>query len=186
MFGSEIKRNKEVESSFLEFFVVFDIRSFLAEPLMFHLLELDSSENKVSGGDFVSERLTYLSYSERNFRSRGTLNVLEVDEFALRRFGAKVNFVLAVLRNASRSFEHKVEVSYGRPVEFAAYRTFDLMLVDVSLHFFLRHRVYVYGAFGVVFDKVIRALTVSAFLAVHFRVGKARGVSRSFPDSAVH
>ena len=91
MFGREVERNKEVERRFFEFFVVFDIRAFLAEPLMFHLLEFYRSENEVAGGDFVSERLADLRDSERNFCSRGTLNVLEVDEFALRRFGAEIN-----------------------------------------------------------------------------------------------
>ena len=141
---------------------------------------------KLPGGDFVSERLAYLRDSERNFRSRGTLNVLEVDEFALRRFGTEINFILTVLGNASRSFKHKVEVSYRRPVELAANGAFYLMFVDIRLHFVLRHRVHVHRAFGVVFDKIIRALTVSAFLAVHFRIGETRGMPRSLPHSAVH
>ena len=186
MFGREIEGNKEIERRFFEFFVVFYIRSFLTEPLMFHLFELYRSENEVSGRDFVSERLADLSNAERNFGSRRTLNVLEVYELALSRFGAEINFILTVLRNPSRRFEHKVEVSYRRPVELSADRAFDFMFVDVGLHFFLSHRVNVHGAFGEVFDKVIRALTGFALLAVHFRVGKTCGVTRSFPNSAVH
>ena len=116
MFGFEVKRSKEIERRFLEFFVVFYIRSFLAEPLMFHLLEFNRSENEVAGRDFVSERLADLRDSERDLRPRRTLDVLEVYELALSRFGTEINFILRIFGNASRSLEHKVEVSYRRPV----------------------------------------------------------------------
>ena len=128
-------------------FVVFYIRAFFAEPLMFHLLEFYGSENKIAGGYFVSKRLSYLRNSEGNFRPYGTLNVLEVYEFALRRFGTKVNFILIVFGYASRRFEHQVEISYRRPVEFAAYRAFYFMLVDIRLHLFLTHGVGIDFAF---------------------------------------
>ena len=186
MFGVEPERNEIIPSRFFVLFVIFEVGAFFAEPLMFHLLEFDSSENEVTGRDFVSERLTYLRYAERNFGAHTALNVLEVYEFSLRRFGAKINLVLIRVCNAPRSFEHKVEVSYRRPVEFAANRAFNLMFVDVRFHFFVRHRVGVDFAVRVRFDKVVRAFAGFTFLAVHFGVGETRGVSRGFPYSAVH
>ena len=60
------------------------------------------------------------------------------------------------------------------------------MLVDISLHFFLRHRVDVHRALGVRFDQIVRTLTGLAFFAVHLGVGETRGVPGSFPYSAVH
>ena len=82
-FGREAEGEKEIPRRFFIVFVIFEVGSFLAEPLMFHLFELDRPENKVAGCNFVSERFTYLTYSERNFGAGGALNVKEVDVFAL-------------------------------------------------------------------------------------------------------
>ena len=152
VFGFETERQKVIPRGLFVLFVIFDVGAFFAEPLMFHLLEFDRSEDEVAGRDFVSEGLAYLRYAERNFGAHRTLNVLEVYELALSGFGAEIDLVLISVRDAPRRLEHEVEVSYRRPVELSAYGAFNLMFVDIRLHFGVTHRVGVDLAVRMIFD----------------------------------
>ena len=144
--------DEEVHCGFLVKFVIFVVGAFLAEELMFHLFKLNRSENEVAGGDFVAERFTYLRDTERDFCSRRSLYVQKVDEFALSRFGAEVNFVLTFFRNPARGFKHKVELSYRRKVALAALRANDVVFFDIVFHFLVGHEVGVDGAVRMGFD----------------------------------
>ena len=130
---------KEVFAIFLPIAEPFQIRSGLAEKFKFHLFEFAHAENKVSGGDFVTERFTYLAYTERNAHTRGTLNVFEVYEYALCGFGAEINGVYAVFGNALKSFEHKVELSYRRKIAFAANGACDFFVAYKAFEFVVIH-----------------------------------------------
>ena len=153
---------------------------------MLHLLELDRAENKVSGRDLVAERLADLRDPEGDFCARRALYVHKVYEFALRRFGAEINFVLALVRDPARSLEHQIERADIRPVVLSADGAGDLVLRDILLHFLVRHKVGIDLAFRVRLDQVVRAVTALAFLAVHFRVGKRSRVTARVPHAGVH
>ncbi len=60
------------------------------EILHLHLLELARAEDEVAGRDFVAERFSDLRDAEGNFAAHRRQHVLEIDEDALRRFGAKI------------------------------------------------------------------------------------------------
>ena len=75
MFFLEAQIHKEGERFFLKLRVKFRVRAILAEPLVFHLLELDGAENKVAGGDFVAERLADLRNAEGHLGARRALYV---------------------------------------------------------------------------------------------------------------
>ena len=149
---------------------------------MFHLLELYRSENKVAGGNLVSERFTYLTDTERNLSAGGALNVQKVDVFALSGFGAQINLIFCVLNNPARGFKHHVELTNGRPVVFAANGAVYMVFFYILFHFFVGHHVGIDRAVRVRFDELIGAVTTFAFLAVHFRIGERRGVSACFPN----
>ena len=53
------------------------------EVLNFHLLELTSTENKVTGSDLVTERLTNLANTERRALTRSSDHIVEVHENTL-------------------------------------------------------------------------------------------------------
>ena len=53
------------------------------EVLNFHLLELASTENKVTGSDLVTERLTNLANTERRALTRSSDHIVEVHENTL-------------------------------------------------------------------------------------------------------
>ena len=113
------------------------IRIRLTEELQLHLFELTRTEGKVSGCDFIPERLADLSDSERNFLSGRTLHVLEIDKNALRGFRTEINGILRVLRNALERLEHQVKLPDIRKIVFSAAGTGDLMLFNKAHHLFL-------------------------------------------------
>ena len=119
----------------------FEVGSGFAEKFEFHLFEFAHAENEVSGCDFVTERLTYLTYTERHFLSRRTLNVYEVGKNTLSGFGSQINGVFRVLGYALESFEHQVELTYVGEVVMLAGGAGNVVLFNESLHFRLRERV---------------------------------------------
>ena len=58
------------------------------EVLHLHLLELSHAEGELPGHYLVSECFTHLGDAERNTHAPGFLDIQEVDENALRGFGA--------------------------------------------------------------------------------------------------
>ena len=181
---SEVK--KELPCALLELGIVRAVRALLAEPLVLHLLEFDGAEDEVAGRDLVAERLADLRDAEGDLGARRALHVQKVDEFALRRLGAQIDFVLALVGDAARGLKHQVEGADGRPVALAADGAADVVLVDVCLHLLVGHQVGIDLALGVRLDEVVGAVTALAVLAVHLGVGKARGVTARFPDARVH
>ena len=70
--------------------VPFFVRARLHEELQLHLLKFAGAEDEVTGGDFVTEGLTYLANAKRRLLTRGAHNVGEVDENTLRGFRTQV------------------------------------------------------------------------------------------------
>ena len=130
-----------------------------------------------------------MSYTERNFTSRGTLNVKEVDENPLRGFGAEIKGAYRVFGYALKSFEHKIKLSYAGKIAVAADRAFDFVLGDVVFHLFVRPtgKIDFETVFcGVIFDKIIGSVTGFAGFAIHKRVGKTAHVTACHPNVGVH
>ena len=65
-----------------------EVCPWFAEKFQFHLLKLSGTENKVSRSNLIAERFANLANAERQFAAGRSLNVAEVDENALRGFGA--------------------------------------------------------------------------------------------------
>ncbi len=97
----EAQIEQELPRLLLELRVVFAVCAFLAEPLVLHLLKFDGAEDEVAGGDLVAERLADLRDAEGDLGARRALDVQKVDEFALRRLGAQINFILALVGHAA-------------------------------------------------------------------------------------
>ena len=75
----------------------------------FHLLKLASSENEVSGSDFVSKRLSDLTDAERRLHSRRTKNVGKVHKDSLRGFWSQVVQTRFVFDRAEVSLQETVK-----------------------------------------------------------------------------
>ena len=161
----------------------------LAEELEFHLLELTGTEGEVSGRDLVAEGLTDLADTERHLFAGGPLDVLEVDENALRGLGPQVQGGGGVFRDALEGLEHQVELTDVREVLAAAFRAGDVVVGDVLLHLLEGHGLCLVVEavrFDEVFDEVVRAVAGMAVFTVHERVGETADVAGRFPDFRVH
>ena len=140
------------------------------------MLKLTDTENKVAGGNFISEGFTYLRHAERYFFAGGAGNVFEVYENALRGLGAEIKGRGAVLGYALKGLEHKVKFAYIGKIAAAAVGAGNALILDVLHHLFVAHGggVITETVFGyIVFNKLIRSVAGLAALAVHKRVGKA-------------
>ena len=154
-----------------------------AEKLHFHLFKLAGAENKITGGNFVSERLTDLADTKRNLLARGTLGISKVYKNALRRFGTKINLVFGVLGNPLEGLKHKVKLAYIGKIGAAAVGAFYAVFLYVFHHFFVRPA----GTRNAeVFQKLVGAVAGFTVFAVHKRVGKTAYVTRSNPNLGVH
>ena len=177
---------------FAELFPVcepFEVGTGLAEELEFHLFEFSYSEYKVSGSDFVTERFTDLTDTERNFHTGGTLYVEEVYEDTLCRFGTEIYGIRAVLGNALESLEHKIELSYAGKIALAAVRAGNFVVGDIFFHLFVGptcNGKIEFFTVDIVLDEVVCTVSRLTAFAVHERIGKSAYVSRSYPDVGVH
>ena len=169
----------------------FEVGSGFAEKFKFHLLEFAHAENKVSGCDFVTEGLAYLTDTERHFLSRRTLNVYEVGENTLSGFGAQINGVFRVLGYALESFEHQVKLTDIGEVVMLARGAGNVVLFDESFHFGLRKRVDGLGQRKTgfrapVFDEFVGAETLVTLAAIEKRIGKSCKVTACHPGLRIH
>ena len=64
---AETQIEEEMPCAIFKVRVIIAVRTLFAEPLVFHLFELDRAENKVSGRDLVAECLADLRDPEGNF-----------------------------------------------------------------------------------------------------------------------
>ncbi len=67
-----------------------------AKVFDFHLLKFARAKGEIAGRDFVAKRFTDLRDAKRQFLAAGCLHVQEIDENALRCFGAQIGDVGAV------------------------------------------------------------------------------------------
>ena len=161
----------------------------LAEELQLHLLKLAGAESEVSGRDLVAEALADLRDAEGDFAAGGALDILEVDEDALRRFRAQIHFAGRVLRHALERLEHHIEFANVRKIASAAAGAGDAVLADVFAHLlvgqgFDDHVDPVLRV--VVLDQLVGAVAHFAAAAVDERVVEIDHVARSDPGLRVH
>ena len=68
----------------------FQLCARLAKEFQLHLLEFSRAEGKVAGGNLIAEGFADLAHAEGDFSAGSALNIREVDENALCRFGAEI------------------------------------------------------------------------------------------------
>ena len=163
----------------------------LAEKFKFHLLKFAHSENKVSGSYLITERLTYLSYTERKLFTCGSLHVYKVRKDTLRCLGTEINRVLCILGDALECLEHKVKLANISKVVLSTRGTRNIVLLNEILHLCIGECVNgllkLKSRFcAIVFDKLVRAESLVALAAVHKRIRKSRKVTRRNPRLRVH
>ena len=100
------------------------------EELHLHLLEFAHAEDELPRHDLVAESLADLRDAERKFHAARFLDVEEVDEDALRRFGTQVDRVGPFGRRSHLGGEHQVELPHLRPVARARNGAGDLAVED--------------------------------------------------------
>ena len=163
----------------------------LAEELELHLLELAHAEDEVARRDLVAEGLADLADAERELFARGALDVIEVDEDALRGLGTEVDGVLCVLGHALERLEHEVELTDIGEVVLAAGGAGDVVLFDKVLHLLLGEGVDGLGKLEAglgapVLDDLVGAEALMALAAVHQRIGEAAEMAARHPGLRVH
>lgn len=137
----------------------------LAKILDFHLLEFARAKRKVAGRDFIAERFADLRDAERQFFARRIQHIREIDEDALRGFGAQIRDVGIVIGGdrADVRFEHQVELARFGQRAFAAAVGTDFQVLQM-----------------------IGAKTRFATFAIYQRIVKSRQMAGCFPDFRVH
>ncbi len=163
----------------------------LAEELELHLLELAHAEDEVARRDLVAEGLADLADAERELFARGALDVIEVDEDALRGLGAEVDGVLCVLGHALERLEHEVKLTDIGEVVLAAGGAGDVVLFDKVLHLLLGEGVDGLGKLEAglgapVLNDLVGAEALVALAAVHQRIGEAAEMAARYPGLRVH
>ena len=164
----------------------FEVGAGLAEELQLHLLKLAHAEDKVAGGDLIAEGFADLADAGGDLLAGGAHHILEVDEYALRRLGAQIQFAYAVFVYALEGFEHQVKLADAGKILFAADGAFDIVLGDILLQLRVAPAVAGFLAVGKVLNQLIGAEARLAGLAVHQRIVEAAHMAGGHPHLAVH
>ena len=169
----------------------FEVRARLAEEFQLHLLEFARAECEIARSDFVPEGFSDLADAEGNFLSGRSLDIFKIDENALGRLRTEIDRILGVFRDALEGLEHQVELAYAGEVVFAAGRAGNLVFFDKFLHLFIGPAVNRGSErdallCGIVFNQLVGAEPLVAFLAVHQRIGKAAEMAGSHPGLWIH
>ena len=135
VFSPEAESLMPAHAGFFPFLEPLQFRTGTYKELHLHLLELAHTENKLASHDFVAERFTDLSDTERNLHPSCFLNIQEVHENTLRGFRAQVNLAGTFCRGTHLGREHQVELAYFRPVAGTGYRAYNLVVDDNLTHF---------------------------------------------------
>ena len=145
------------------------------EVLDFHLLELTSTEDEVTGGDLVTERLTDLADTERRALAGRGDHVIEVHENTLSGLGAQVVQTLLVIHRAQVGLHQTGEVLRLGPLTTGTAVRAGNLAHALSSAALLRLEVL---------QQVILAQTLVAGEALNQRVGEGCHVTGSLPHRA--
>ena len=161
------------------------------EELQFHLLKLSGTERKVTRCDFITERFTNLSNTERQFLSGCSLNIFKVYKDTLSCFRSQIYCIFGIFSYTLECFEHQVKLTNISKVMFATGRAWNLMLFNEFFHLFLTpcvHTLFQSNAFFCteIFNHLICTETLMTFFTIHQRIGKASQMSGSHPGLGIH
>ena len=145
------------------------------EVLDFHLLELTSTENKVTGGDLVTEGLTDLADTERRALAGGGDHVVEVHENALSGLGAQEVQALLIIDRAQVGLHEAGEVLRLSPLATSTTVRASNLFHALGGAALLRLEVL---------QQVVLAQTLVAGEALDQRVGEGRDVTGRLPHRA--
>ena len=142
------------------------------EVLNFHLLELTSTENKVTGSDLVTERLTNLANTERRALTRSSDHIVEVHENTLSGLRAQEVQTLLIIDRAQVSLHQTGEVLRLSPLTTSTTVRASNLIHALSRAALLRLKVL---------QQVILTQTLVAGQALNQRVGEGRHVTGRLP-----
>ena len=142
------------------------------EVLDFHLLELAGTEDEVTGGDLVTERLTDLANTERRALTGCSHHVVEVHENALSGLRAQEVQTLLVIDRAQVGLHQAGEVLRLGPLATGATVRAGNLFHALSRAALLRLKVL---------QQVILTQTLVARQALNQRVGEGRHVAGCLP-----
>ena len=86
------------------------------EKLHLHLLKLTHTENELTGHNFITECLTDLCNTERNFHTTCFLNIEVVHKNTLCRFRTQIDLHGTIRSRTHLCGEHQIELTHFRPV----------------------------------------------------------------------
>ena len=155
----------------------FFISSRLAEELKFHLLKFAGTEDEVTGGNFIAERLTNLADTKRRLLTCRGHDIGEVDEDSLCGFGTQVVKARLVINGTKEGLKQAREC-FG----------FGPLTTNTTVganYVFQRQGGFVNALLiSQFFNELIFALTLVAVLALDERVGEGLDVSGCNPHLA--
>ena len=179
IFGLDVERVEPVTAEASPVIEPFQIGAGLAEEFQFHLFKFTHTEYEITGSNFISERLAYLSNAERYFFTACSLDIGEVDKDTLSGFGTEIQFIFTVLCNALKSFEHEIELTNISEIMFTAVGAGDRLFFYIVHHLFIRPACNISAV--KVLNEIIGTVTGFALTAIHERIGKSAEMSGSNP-----
>ena len=133
---SEAKCLMPFQTDFFPFLEPVKLCSRFYEELHFHLLELTHTEDELTGNDLVTESLTNLCNTERNFHTPRLLYIQVVYKNTLCSFRTQINFHRAIGRRTHFGREHQIELTNFCPVLSTGDRAYDFFINDNLAEFF--------------------------------------------------
>jgi len=133
---SEAKCLMPFQTDFFPFLEPVKLCSRFYEELHFHLFELTHTEDELTGNDLVTESLTNLCNTERNFHTTCFLYIQVVYENPLCSFRTKVNLHCSFGSRTHFGREHQIELTNFCPVLSTGDRAYDFFINDNLTKFF--------------------------------------------------
>ena len=125
---SETKSLVPFQTDFFPFLEPVEFGSRFYKELHFHLFELTHTEDKLTGNDLVTESLTNLCNTERNFHTTCLLYIEVVYKNTLCSFRTKINLHCSFGSRTHFSREHQIKLTNFCPVLCTRNRTYDFFI----------------------------------------------------------
>ena len=133
---AESKSFMPFQTDFFPFLEPVKFSSRFYKELHFHLFELTHTEDELTGNDLVTESLTNLCDTERNFHTTRFLYIEVVYKNTLCSFRTKINFHGSVGSRTHFSREHQIELTNFCPVLCTGDRAYDFFINNDLTQFF--------------------------------------------------
>ena len=133
---TEAKRLMPFQADFFPFLEPVKFSSRFYKELHFHLFELTHTEDELTGNNLVTESLTNLCNTKRNFHTTCLLYIQVVYENTLCSFRTKVNLHRSFGSRTHFSREHQIELTNFCPVLSTGDRAYDFFINNDLAQFF--------------------------------------------------